>query len=113
MLESNNHITVSDIDCRLCASDDDATINISTDIFQVNSRELIAIADIPTTVDIDYEKSNDDSDGITAFTADDRVDVIVKFDTACSRSMSGVNDRIVPDTMLIKKVSTGKVGNKK
>jgi hypothetical protein len=41
----------------------------------------------------DYEKSNDDSDDIAAFTVDDRVDVIVKFDTACSRSMSGVNDR--------------------
>ena len=105
MLESDNDITVSEIDCTLCASDGDATINISTDIFQVNSSEFIAIADIPTTVDIDYAKRNDDSDDITAFTADDRVDVIVKFDTACSRSMSGVNDRIVPDTMLIKQVS--------
>ena len=56
MLESDNHITVSDIDCTLCASDDDATINVSTDILQVNSSEFIAIADIPTTIDIDYEK---------------------------------------------------------
>ncbi len=56
LLKSNNHITVSDIDCTLCASDDDATINISTDIFQVNSSEFIALADIPITVDIDYEK---------------------------------------------------------
>ena len=33
------------------------------------------------------------------------VDVIVKFDTACSRNMSGNSGRIVPDTMLIKNVS--------
>jgi len=63
-------------------------------MFQVNSSEFTAIADVPTTVEIDYEKSNDDSDDIAAFTVDDRVDVIVKFDTACSRSMSGVNDRM-------------------
>ena len=67
-----------------------------------SSSEFIVIADIPTTVEIDYEKSNDDGDNIAVFTADDRVDVIVKFDTACSRSMPGVNDRIVRDTMLIK-----------
>jgi len=49
-------------------------------------------------------KKNDDSDKTAAFNADDRVDVIVKFDTACSRSMSGVNDRIEPDILIQKSI---------
>ena len=89
----------------LCIGNDNDIINISTEILALNSSEFIAIADDNPTIDIEYDSSYDDIDDIVVSNAADRVDVIVKFYTACSRNMSGNSGRIVPDTMLIKNVS--------
>lgn len=105
MFEFDSNVRVAEIDCTLCARNDNDMINISTETLAVNSSEFIAIADDNPTIDVEYDSSYNGIDDIVVSNAADRVDVIVKFYTACSRNMSGNSGRIVPDTMLIKNVS--------
>ena len=67
----------------LCVGNDNDMINISTEILAVDSTEFIAIADDNPTIDEEYDSSYNDIDNIVVSNAADRVDVIVKFDTAC------------------------------
>ena len=95
-LESSCGNTVSNVVSRFCAKDE-AINNISTDIIAIDSNESSAIA-TASFPEMEQDRNCIDANAYS-------VDVIVKFDTACSRNMSGNSDRIVPDTMVVRDVS--------
>ena len=102
-MESSCGNKVSNIVSIFCAKDE-AINNISTDIMAINSNELSAIA-TASFPGMEHGGSYIDKEEIELPDSAYSVDVIVKFDTACSRNMSGNSDRIVPDTMVVRDVS--------
>ena len=95
-LESSCGNTVSNVVSSFCAKDE-AINDISTDIIAIDSNESSAIA-TASFPEMEQDRNCIDANAYS-------VDVIVKFDTACSRNMSGNSDRIVPDTMVVRDVS--------
>ena len=95
-LESSCGNKVSDVVSSFCAKDE-AINDVSTDIIAIDSNELSAIA-TASFPEMEQDKNYIDDSAYS-------VDIIVKFDTACSRNMSGNSDRIVPDTMVVRDVS--------
>ena len=102
-MESSCGNKVSNIVSIFCAKDE-AINNISTDIMAISSNELSAIA-TASFPGMEHGGSYIDKEEIELPDSAYSVDVIVKFDTACSRNMSGNSDRIVPDTMVVRDVS--------
>ena len=102
-MESSYGNKVSNIVSIFCAKDE-AINNISTDIMAINSNELSAIA-TASFPGMEHGRSYIDKEEIELPDSAYSVDVIVKFDTACSRNMSGHRDRIIPDTMVVRDVS--------
>ena len=95
-LESSCGNTVSNVVSSFCAKDE--TLNdISTDIIAMDFNESSAIA-TASFPEMEQDRHCIDDNAYS-------VDVIVKFDTACSRNISGNSDRIVPDTMVVRDVS--------
>jgi len=95
-LESSCGNKVSNVVSSFCAKDE-AINDVSTDIIAIDSNELSAIA-TASFPEMEQDKNYIDDSAYS-------VDIIVKFDTACSRNMSGNSDRIVPDTMVVRDVS--------
>ena len=77
----------------------------STEILDLSGEEFVKHGEDITIVEgVEDEEDIDSELCATADTTGARVDVIVKFDTACSSNMSGVPQRLIPDTIHVSDV---------